>query len=315
MASIFENSYLTVAATAAANNEAGCFWNVDGFHGRRLGDEDTVPLELRHLSVRKKMQHWERIWTSNREARFPLLTRAWVFQERILAPRVLHFSHHELVWECAECGDCQCGDFDGRSNAKIDGWKVNNSWRAAVELYTSLELSRETDRLAALRGFAEFYARIVLAKVEEDWHAGLWKDTLHLDLLWRIESLDHVDMDARRLCRCWDTEFATLHRSTSLISEKTDVEKQFSRTCQYSCSSACSTKCLESRRLCRYGTQSGAVSLAADIKGISCVDWHQEETSIGQLLSHDERHPLLHLSEPSNFPSWSWASASRSVKY
>ncbi|KAH9895541.1 heterokaryon incompatibility protein-domain-containing protein [Xylariomycetidae sp. FL2044] len=31
---------------------------------------------------------------------YPLLSRAWFFQERLLSPRVLHFGHSELVWEC-----------------------------------------------------------------------------------------------------------------------------------------------------------------------------------------------------------------------
>lgn len=30
----------------------------------------------------------------------PLLNRAWVFQESLLAPRTLHFHNEELIWEC-----------------------------------------------------------------------------------------------------------------------------------------------------------------------------------------------------------------------
>ena len=46
------------------------------------------------------------------------LKGAWVFQERLLPPRVLHFSHHELVWECMELADCQCGGYHVLSNPK-----------------------------------------------------------------------------------------------------------------------------------------------------------------------------------------------------
>jgi len=31
---------------------------------------------------------------------YPLLTRGWTFQERILARRCVHFTVKELVWEC-----------------------------------------------------------------------------------------------------------------------------------------------------------------------------------------------------------------------
>lgn len=36
MAAIFENSYLTVPATASANNNAGCFWEANSSQGRPL---------------------------------------------------------------------------------------------------------------------------------------------------------------------------------------------------------------------------------------------------------------------------------------
>ena len=32
----------------------------------------------------------------------PLYQRGWVMQERLLAPRVVHFLHGELIWECSQ---------------------------------------------------------------------------------------------------------------------------------------------------------------------------------------------------------------------
>lgn len=326
MASIFENSYLTIAATAAVNNESGCFWNEDYSHGRSLHDGDGVPMDLRRISIQKKIQHWERVWTSNRETHFPLLTRAWVFQERLLAPRVLHFSHQEFVWECAECGDCQCGGFDNRSNAKTVSWNMNNSWHAAVELYTALKLSRETDRLAAFHGFADFYTRIIPADVEKDYLTGLWRGSLHLDLLWRVESLADISKSARSLCRCWDTEIHIVDKSKEKSKKKSKpgildpnsfqwAEESLKRSCQYSYSAACSITCLQNRRLCRYGEKSAAISVDATIEGLSCVDWHQEKTSIPQLFLCEMNHPVITNLERSACSSWSWASVKQSVKY
>jgi hypothetical protein len=40
---------------------------------------------------------------------FPLLKRAWAYQERLLSRRVLHFAGYELIWECAASYDCECG--------------------------------------------------------------------------------------------------------------------------------------------------------------------------------------------------------------
>lgn len=48
---------------------------------------------------------------------FPLLTRAWAFQERLLARRIIYLGQNELFWECTEGYGCECGrykpTFDG----------------------------------------------------------------------------------------------------------------------------------------------------------------------------------------------------------
>ncbi|OJD30377.1 heterokaryon incompatibility protein [Diplodia corticola] len=37
----------------------------------------------------------------------PLYKRAWVFQERLLSPRLLHFTRHQLFWDCATLSACE----------------------------------------------------------------------------------------------------------------------------------------------------------------------------------------------------------------
>jgi hypothetical protein len=134
------------------------------------------------------MKHCERLSASNSAAVFPLLLRAWVFQERLLAPRVVYFSQNELVWECVELGDCQCGGYFVPSNPKSRDWTSKYSWRSAVELFTTLHLNVEQDRLPAFFGLADFYAQSVGASLKTDYLAGLWRKSLHIDLLWRIDS-------------------------------------------------------------------------------------------------------------------------------
>lgn len=43
-----------------------------------------------------------------------LSTRGWVFQERILSPRTIHFSVHETAWECRSLCDCECSATSAR---------------------------------------------------------------------------------------------------------------------------------------------------------------------------------------------------------
>jgi hypothetical protein len=40
---------------------------------------------------------------------YPLLSRAWVYQERMLSTRVLHFGRYELFFECKSTIQCECG--------------------------------------------------------------------------------------------------------------------------------------------------------------------------------------------------------------
>lgn len=112
MASIYQNSYITLAATTSANHESGCLWEADSLHVRQFKTKKGC------FSVQKATKHWKQSWTSNSASFFPLLSRAWVFQERLLAPRVLHLSHNELVWECMETGSCQCNGYDEWMNQK-----------------------------------------------------------------------------------------------------------------------------------------------------------------------------------------------------
>lgn len=243
MASVYQHSYITIAATTAANNEAGCLWLAGQPCGRAFTIDGIPSSDPIGLFVRKVVPHWERIWTSNIESRYPLLTRAWVFQERLLSPRVLHFSDQEMIWVCGMQGDCQCTGFDGRSNAKSLDWSRRDAWRSAVELYTSLKLTVESDRLPAIHCFAEYCTPhfSIAGFLDKNYFAGLWKDSIHLDLLWRVDSLECITSEhplLNRLCLCWDN---IEHRHFT------------SHTCQYSYGAACSTACLEQRRLCLHG--------------------------------------------------------------
>jgi hypothetical protein len=99
MASIYQNSYLTLCATSAPSDDAG-LWprapvdavkmisiqkssNNYKVYMREGEDAQAVHLRCSHLiPVREKIK-----------VLCPLMNRAWVFQEQILSPRLLHFSH------------------------------------------------------------------------------------------------------------------------------------------------------------------------------------------------------------------------------
>jgi hypothetical protein len=101
MATVYQNSYCNIAATAAPDGSTGCFMERNPFLAQpcrvsvltsysdawlKSGAYEIAPLDL-----------W---WRYMDQA--PLNLRGWVVQERLLAPRVIHFGKHQIFWECHE---------------------------------------------------------------------------------------------------------------------------------------------------------------------------------------------------------------------
>jgi len=91
MGMVCGNSYYDIAATACSDGRGGCF-------GAR--DPHTVLPCLVTIGIAGKRQLFYLsdidIWSES-FARSPLNVRAWVLQERLLSPRVLHFDNDQLV--------------------------------------------------------------------------------------------------------------------------------------------------------------------------------------------------------------------------
>lgn len=208
MASIYRNAYLTLAATKSSSGDGGLFAKTPDFEvsGTTPAGEDYC------LIFREKMFHI--LSPDSGTSQFPLMTRAWIFQERILSTRVLHFGYHELFYECLSDAECECGSigFVGYttedtpipnpklmySNAlhsvaktrkgrwtnkmwmKHAKYFIARMWRSLVMDYTGLRISILSDRLPAIGGVARTFA----AKRKTSYLAGLFEDSLLDDLLW-----------------------------------------------------------------------------------------------------------------------------------
>jgi hypothetical protein len=95
MGEIYTNSYLTIAASLASNDQSGIF-------GSRLG---VTQLAENGISVKwtPALNHLDPHTVD------PLLTRSWAFQERILPTRYLSYGSQELKWHCKAAEHCECG--------------------------------------------------------------------------------------------------------------------------------------------------------------------------------------------------------------
>jgi hypothetical protein len=88
---------------------------------------------------------------------WPLLSRAWVYQERRLSSSVIHLARDQLYWECQTCFISE----DGReSNFRGAGLKQgpifsDSAWRHAVNHYSLLDITHDSDRLPAISAIVQ----------------------------------------------------------------------------------------------------------------------------------------------------------------
>ncbi len=180
MADIYANSTVTLAATMAASD-------LHGFTSRSPESHISRALKYRSENGSTHDDSDAQDLTHGHGATlFPLLTRGWVLQERLLSPRVLHFTPDELIWECMESTTCECGCI---RSLWTPGWvpfnkdllyepilaekskaELTANWHRIVEQYSRLDLSFSRDRLPAISGAAN---RISPYKGCE-YYCGLW---------------------------------------------------------------------------------------------------------------------------------------------
>ncbi|WAO92468.1 HET domain-containing protein [Fusarium falciforme] len=142
---------------------------------------------------------------------WPLLSRGWVFQERILCPRNVYYGGPRLLWECCEgVKDELLGQPVNVSRSKQDFYSIfsgfetilhgvdqfetfNGQWYGLVQEYRLRDLTFEKDRAIAFAGVA----KAIQNKTKLTYLAGMWKEFADLQLLW---SIDHTP-ETRELCR------------------------------------------------------------------------------------------------------------------
>jgi hypothetical protein len=167
----------------------------------------------------------------------PLGNRAWVVQERLLSPRILHFVSDQVFWEC--CCSVWAELFDNDYLINADSVKrlmglnqtsggphsaseLYHGWIDIVARYSQCGLTQKLDKLPAISGIARRMRR-QLGVSPEAYLAGLWRETLPLRLLWFSLTQKGESSPVRYLERApswsWSCiegpiEFCRFHRET-----------------------------------------------------------------------------------------------------
>jgi hypothetical protein len=185
MADIYSNALIALAASGSNGPNEGLYFSRDQAYAHHAlsAFEDTY--------VRRGLQHLP--------SDLPLLTRGWVFQERLLSPRFLHFGRQELIWECMETRTCEChciptpivGWFETKDSYHpkiLQGLpldQLGKTWRKVVRDYTQMKLSVSSDIFPAISGAVRIMAQALKRQNSRPKYlAGMWECWFIEHLLW-----------------------------------------------------------------------------------------------------------------------------------
>ena len=184
MGTVFSNSYCTIAATSAKNDTIGFLAPRQPqpcvrLHNSRTPDNDALTLFVNSVEEPE-------IEVTNA----CLNKRAWVLQERMLSPRILHFTSQRTYWECDSLFCAEGFDDSGGSIRRLLSFHNNDQgpmasttpegWFDLVDHYSQCGLTFDKDKLIAISGLVNRVGQFT----NVGYAAGLWEDCVHRGLLW-----------------------------------------------------------------------------------------------------------------------------------
>lgn len=122
-----------------------------------------------------------------------VMKRGWMYQEIILAKRMLIFGADQIYWHC-QTGLMSEGDTlihepmlkllpMSSALSEFDKRESLDSWYQLLSDYSASHLGFVTDRIVAMASFARYF------DADHAFVAGLWTQELRNGLLWRVDDL------------------------------------------------------------------------------------------------------------------------------
>ncbi|KAH3965972.1 hypothetical protein HBI16_147860 [Parastagonospora nodorum] len=196
---VYQNSYCNIVAADSRDGEGGLFRDrPDNLLSGMNVDEPWVVLD-------------KELWAKDL-LRSPIYTRGWVFQERMLSPRIIHFTRPQVFWDCSTISACetlpeglpfalsatattdrrwrgrlQRKNSDQDESSLVVEDSLESFWKTAVLNYTSCELTNQADKAFAIWSVAKL-VRDNLQPVNQ-YGCGLWSIALHEQLAWQVKAL------------------------------------------------------------------------------------------------------------------------------
>lgn len=215
MGNIYAYADLNISATGAKDSDSGLFVQREAnlvTPIKVIISEPGSPFSPGSYNILDPQ-----VWSAG-VSEAPLNSRGWVFQERLLARRVLHFGQDQLYFECQQKNACEMfprglpttptysfrdlgGAPMGHSkmlDPMIDGRRARKEraggrqcvdeslnpyflWAELVEAYSRLQFSKATDKLIVFSGLTKLLPPFLS---NDQYLAGLWRRHLPYHLLW-----------------------------------------------------------------------------------------------------------------------------------
>ncbi|KAG5770216.1 hypothetical protein H9Q72_002790 [Fusarium xylarioides] len=215
MGSIYGHAYINIAASSARDSSGGLFFDRDASNPKSQAIPVTLESAKDNISSRgiQPGRYYlmnQNLWGSAMAN--PLNARAWVMQERLLSPRILHFTQDRIFWECLEEKSCE-GLSSLRGNlvrqastlqlrTEVDMTRLRNivvseatgarsmdwyrefhvAWDQLIERYSKCGLTKEGDKVIAIHGLIK---RLEDA-IPDRCHAGHWESQMPASLCWHV---------------------------------------------------------------------------------------------------------------------------------
>jgi len=157
---ILGNAFFTIAATSAADPSKGLFaptlppFKIQATDSKGSFSKVYVREQPTHWSFKvpyqavPQMNDWELPSSGSHEEHMhaPLLRRAWAYVERLLSPRVLHFTPSEMILECQEGFICECGRIE---DAIYDTRSTDPIKRGFASIFKQNDDAKRIDSISA----------------------------------------------------------------------------------------------------------------------------------------------------------------------
>jgi hypothetical protein len=202
MRDVYANSACNVAASASHDPESGLFRTREPnsikppyLSASLFSDSPNTPCNYYMYDL----DHWDH------EVQYgPLHARGWVYQEVLLAPRVLYFGANQVLWECLTMPNsefhslidvrCPTGGVKGNlrelSEAGGDSQEgpmplfLLTAWMNLVETYSGCVFTEPSDKLFAFSGIAKLFQDYT----KDVYIAGMWRSRLPEMMCWYVQA-------------------------------------------------------------------------------------------------------------------------------